>query len=124
VEFSNTNQPCPSDQPIDTKQNQSLPSIADQSSNSCQLSICDNAAVHTCPLVTTGYYTRPLVTTGYYKLAQEYLAKKSGGHCVSHDAWTLTREYFDNVKPHPLTASTVDWSEFIFKTKDIKCSLI
>lgn len=41
----------------------------------------------------------PPPTTGrYYKLIKQYLSKNNNNQSsVSPDAWTLTREYFDNI---------------------------
>lgn len=104
-----------SNQSATDTENQPHPLIANQL---CKLnqSLKHNSVEQPHPSPTTVKQPHPSPTPGhtrYYTVAKQYLAKNDNGHdLVSHDAWTLTCDYFDTVQPHPLI-TTVDWSEII-----------
>lgn len=105
-----------SNQSAADKENEPHPLTANQS---CKLhqSLKHNSVEEPHPSFTAVVeQPHPSATPGhtrYYTVAKQYLAKNNNGcDLVSHDAWTLTCDYFDTVQPHPLL-TTVDWSETI-----------
>lgn len=93
------------------KENQPHPLTANQSSRVNMSKHVEQPRPSAATVVEQPHPSATAVHSRYYKLVKQYLAVKNKDGCgISHDAWTLTCEYFNTIQPHPLI-TMFDWSE-------------